>query len=84
MQSVHLSHSSSSAEPTNVVSASPSFVITSADAEILQEYLVDFEEATGNSSARTKIVERAMAQIYLLRPEDTQFNKAAARPVRHT
>ena len=69
MQSVTHSHPSSSCEPTNDISILPSFVIMSADAEVLQEYLADFEDTTGNSSAWTKIVERAMAQVYLLCPE---------------
>jgi hypothetical protein len=55
------------------------FVIASDDAEILQEYLEEFEVA--DTATRTRIVERAMAQLYMLRPPNTGFNKVEARKV---
>ncbi|KAN0126221.1 hypothetical protein V8E53_015266 [Lactarius tabidus] len=42
------------------------FIITSADAAILQDYLDDFEHA--DTAAQATIVERAMAQLYMLCP----------------
>ncbi|KAN0129861.1 hypothetical protein V8E53_012333 [Lactarius tabidus] len=57
------------------------FIITSADAAILQDYLDDFEHA--DAAARATIVERAMAQLYMLRPPHTPFHKVdAAKKIR--
>jgi hypothetical protein len=55
------------------------FIITSANSAILQEYLEDFEHA--DKAARARIVEQAMAQLYLLRPPHTAFDKAEAGQV---
>ena len=55
------------------------FAITPKDTEILQQYLEEFQEA--DSSLRTKIIEKAMAELYLLRPDNTPFDKKEARKV---
>jgi hypothetical protein len=55
------------------------FIITSANAAILQDYLDDFEHA--DAAARATIVERAMAQLYMLRPPHTPFHKVDAAKV---
>ena len=55
------------------------FAITPKDTEILQQYLEEFQEA--DSSLRTKIIEKAMAELYLLRPDNTPFDKKEASKV---
>jgi hypothetical protein len=55
------------------------FIITSADSAILQQYLADFEHA--DKAARARIVQWAMAKLYLLRPPHTAFDKAEAGQV---
>jgi hypothetical protein len=57
------------------------FVITPQDADILQQYLEEFQEA--DTSLRNKIIERAMAALYQLRPANTPFNKKEASKVCH-
>jgi hypothetical protein len=52
----------------------PGFAITSDDAEILQQYLEEFEHA--ETAVRTRLIERAMAELYMLRPPNTPFDKA--------
>jgi len=64
---------SSSGDSNEAVPAQAGFKITPADGAILQEYLEDFGPA--QKPARTKIVERAMAQLYMLRAPDTPFDK---------
>ncbi|KAH8992193.1 hypothetical protein EDB92DRAFT_1816038 [Lactarius akahatsu] len=58
------------------LSTDPGFSITPRDADILQEYLQDFQAA--DTSLRTRIIEKAMAQLYLLRPTSAQFDKKVA------
>jgi hypothetical protein len=55
------------------------FIITPTDSAILQEYLEDFEHA--NKAAQARIVQRAMAELYLLRPPHVAFDKAEAGQV---
>lgn len=55
------------------------FVITPDDAVILKEYLEEFEHA--ETTLRTRIVERAMAELYILRPPNAAFDKVQARKV---
>lgn len=61
------------------LSTDPGFSITPQDADILQEYLQDFQAA--DTSLRTRIIEKAMAQLYLLRPTSAQFDKKVATKV---
>ncbi|KAH9169707.1 hypothetical protein EDB89DRAFT_1908352 [Lactarius sanguifluus] len=56
-----------------VQSADPGFSITPQDADILQEYLQEFQAA--NTSLCTRIIEKAMAQLYLLCPASAPFDK---------
>ncbi|KAH9172395.1 hypothetical protein EDB89DRAFT_1906250 [Lactarius sanguifluus] len=44
--------------------------------DILQEYLQEFQAA--DTSLRTRIIEKAMAQLYLLRPASAPFDKKVA------
>jgi hypothetical protein len=55
------------------------FHITSEDANILQEYLEEFEHA--ETAIRTRLVEKAMAELYMLQPPNPVFDKADARKV---
>ncbi|KAH9069394.1 hypothetical protein EDB83DRAFT_2314420 [Lactarius deliciosus] len=57
-------------------STDPGFSITPRDADILQEYLQEFQAA--DTSLRTRIIEKAMAQLYLLRPASAPFDKKVA------
>ncbi|KAI9433711.1 hypothetical protein H4582DRAFT_2060689 [Lactarius indigo] len=52
------------------------FIITPEDADVLQEYLEEFQAA--DTSLRTRIIEKAMAQLYLLRPSSAPFDKKVA------
>ncbi|KAH9007820.1 hypothetical protein EDB85DRAFT_2165197 [Lactarius pseudohatsudake] len=56
--------------------AKSGFSITPQDRVVLQEYLEEFQEA--NPDERTRIIERAMAKLYHLRPVDTPFDKKDA------
>jgi hypothetical protein len=56
-----------------------SFAITPKDAEILQRHLEEFQEA--DTSLRSKIIEKAMADLYRLRPANTPFDKKEASKV---
>ena len=58
------------------------FDITSADAAILQDYLAQFDEAT-RGAPRARIVDRAMTELAMLRPDTRTFDKVAARKVWH-
>ena len=55
------------------------FTINSQDSSILQEYLEEFKK--GDTGLWTRIIEKAMAELYILRPADTQFDKNEARTV---
>ncbi|KAH9176173.1 hypothetical protein EDB89DRAFT_2065978 [Lactarius sanguifluus] len=81
MQSEDTSNSVNSGESEvsqshRVQSADPGFSITPQDADILQEYLQEFQAA--NTSLRTRIIEKAMAQLYLLCPASAPFDKKVA------
>jgi hypothetical protein len=70
------SHSSSEhIEP----SAPQGFKITGEDAELLKEYLDDFQD--GKADVRTKIIENAMADLVAIRPDNEPFNKGEASKV---
>ena len=60
-------------------STDPGFSITPRDTDILQEYLQEFQVA--DTSLRTRIIEKAMAQLYLLRPASAPFDKKVATKV---
>ena len=57
----------------------PGFIITPDDIGILQEYLEEFQEA--DTSLRTRIIEKAMAELYRLRPSNVSFDKKEASKV---
>ncbi|KAH9020694.1 hypothetical protein EDB85DRAFT_1896072 [Lactarius pseudohatsudake] len=57
-------------------SVDPGFSITPRDADILREYLEEFQCA--DTPLRTRIIEKAMAQLYRLRPSGTPFDKKVA------
>ncbi|KAH9163430.1 hypothetical protein EDB89DRAFT_1912659 [Lactarius sanguifluus] len=59
-----------------VQSADPGFSITPQDTDISQEYLQEFQAA--NTSLHTRIIEKAMAQLYLLCPASAPFDKKVA------
>jgi hypothetical protein len=64
-------------------SASPpvntGFAFTPQDIDILQNYLEEFQKA--DTSLRTKIIEKVMAELYWLRPASTPFDKKEATKV---
>ncbi|KAF8263344.1 hypothetical protein EI94DRAFT_1704055 [Lactarius quietus] len=49
------------------------FKVTPEDANILNEYIVEFQE--GNTGARNTLLERVMGELYNLHPSDTPFDK---------
>jgi len=55
------------------------FSITPQDRVVLQECLEEFQQ--GDTDDRPRIIERAMAKLYLLRPVNTPFDKKDARKV---
>ena len=55
------------------------FKVTPEDAEILTEYLDEFDES--NTAAKRKILEKAMGDLYRLRPNDFIFDKREAKEV---
>ncbi|KAH9009281.1 hypothetical protein EDB84DRAFT_1571316 [Lactarius hengduanensis] len=57
-------------------SVDPGFSITPRDADILREYLEEFQCA--DTPLRTRIIEKAMAQLYRLHPSGTPFDKKVA------
>ena len=61
-------------QPTN-----PGFIITPDDIGILQGYLEEFQEA--DTSLRTRLIEKAMAELYQLRPSNASFDKKEASKV---
>jgi hypothetical protein len=65
--------------PHDEQGAKPEFKIGGAEADILQEYLQEFQEA--DTSLCVKIIEKTMAEVYMLQPEDTPFNKKEVREV---
>ncbi|KAH8978646.1 hypothetical protein EDB86DRAFT_3151891 [Lactarius hatsudake] len=71
-------HSSDSAHPESdrEQPVKLGFSITPQDRDVLQEYLQEFQEA--DTDDRTRIVEKAMAKLYHLRPVNTPFDKKDA------
>jgi len=55
------------------------FKISDKDALILQEYVLEFKE--GDTELRIRIIEKVMAEMYLLRPPNTPFDKVDAKEV---
>ena len=55
------------------------FSISSEDAEILEEYIEEFQDT--DSELWTRIVANAMTQLAMLWPEDEPFDKAIANKV---
>jgi hypothetical protein len=55
------------------------FTITPHDSIILKGYLQDFQK--GDTESRKKILERAIGELYALRPPNPAFNKKEARNV---
>lgn len=55
------------------------FQVTPEDAEILTGYLDEFDES--NTAAKRKILEKAMGDLYRLRPNDFIFDKREAKEV---
>ncbi|KAI9437168.1 hypothetical protein H4582DRAFT_2058173 [Lactarius indigo] len=82
MQNEYLNDSDGSGDPSSLQSygeqsVNTGFSITPQDGDILLEYLDKFQEA--NTHDRTRIVEKAMGELYHLRPANTPFDKKDAR-----
>ena len=64
----------------HVASPAPQgFLFTRKDAELLSEYLDDFQD--GNAEVQAKIIENAMADLAVDRPDEEPFNKAEVSKV---
>jgi hypothetical protein len=59
--------------------ANVGFTITAQDKCILQHHLEEFQK--GDTPARTQLIERAMGELYRLRPVHTPFDKLDAKKV---
>jgi hypothetical protein len=85
MQSPHTSDASSGESEIQVPSMpimhppTTSFKITPQDANILEGYMDDFEQA--DTQTRSNILEKAMGEMYRLRPENSVFDKKEAKQV---
>ncbi|KAI9428965.1 hypothetical protein H4582DRAFT_2066083 [Lactarius indigo] len=82
MQNEYLDDSDGSGDPSSLQSygeqsVNTGFSITPRDGDILLEYLDKFQEA--DTHDRTRIVEKAMGELYHLRPANTPFDKKDAR-----
>lgn len=55
------------------------FAITPSDASILNGYLEEFQKA--DTESRSRILERAMGELYALRPSHSTFDKKEAKKV---
>ena len=55
------------------------FKFTPKDIDVLQKYLDEFQEA--DTSYRTRIIEKAMGELYQLRPANTPFDKKVVSKV---
>jgi hypothetical protein len=90
MQNEYFSDSSScsqsgvsDASPTcNVQTMNMGFAITPQDVGVLRQYIDEFQEA--DTTLRTKIIEKAMAELYQLRPAKAHFDKKEASKVCHS
>jgi hypothetical protein len=56
------------------------FKISEEDAGILQEYLQEFKE--GDTALCIRVIEKVMAELYMLRPPSMPFDKMEAKEVR--
>ena len=74
-----LSRESDHSQSHNDQALNVGFTITPQDSGILQEYLEEFQAA--DTDVRTRIVEKVMAELYLLRPANTPFDKKEASKV---
>ncbi|KAI9447519.1 hypothetical protein H4582DRAFT_2051264 [Lactarius indigo] len=86
MQNEYLNDSDGSGDPSSLQSygeqsVNTGFSITPRDGDILLEYLDKFQEA--DTHDRTRIVEKAMGELYHLRPANTPFDKKDARKAYH-
>jgi hypothetical protein len=73
----------SKTSPTyNAQTMNTGFAITPQDVDVLQQYLEEFQEA--DTTLWTRIIEKAMAELYQLRPASTHFDKKEASKVCHT
>jgi hypothetical protein len=86
MQNEYFSDSSNTGQsevaPTHAEQAmNTGFAITPQDADVLQQHLEEFQGA--DTSLRSKIIEKAMTELYQLRPANTPFNKKEASKVSH-
>ncbi|KAI9436269.1 hypothetical protein H4582DRAFT_2058933 [Lactarius indigo] len=82
MQNEYLNDSDGSRDPSSLQSygeqsVNTGFSITPRDGDILLEYLDKFQEA--DTHDRTRIVEKAMGELYHLHPANTPFDKKDAR-----
>jgi hypothetical protein len=77
--SVSQSGPSDHSDGDNDQSIHSGFEITPEDSAILQGYLQEFQGA--DTKPRANILERVMAQLYLLRPPNSPFDKMDARKV---
>lgn len=66
--------------PPDAPSTGDAFVITRVDASILETFVDEFQD--GNADVRSTVVATAMAELYMLRPPTSAFNKAEANKVR--
>jgi hypothetical protein len=66
--------------PPDAPSTVDAFIITQNDARALEKYVEEFQD--GNADVRSRVVAAAMADLYMLRPETSPFNKAEANKVR--
>ena len=55
------------------------FKILEEDAGILQEYLQEFKE--GDTALRIRVIEKVMAELYMLRPPSMPFDKLEVKEV---
>jgi hypothetical protein len=83
MQSDHGSPSPSQESPSSVAPNIPLvaevFSVTREDAEILAEYVEEFQE--GDADLRNTIIANVMAELCVLRPDTAPFNKVDASKV---
>ncbi|KAI9432718.1 hypothetical protein H4582DRAFT_2083108 [Lactarius indigo] len=80
MQSDHLSGSSageSEVSRPSIHALGDRFSITSQDARILKGYVEEFQNA--DTEIRKTILEKAMGELYTLRPPNSTFNKKMAK-----
>jgi hypothetical protein len=70
---------SEASQLSSVGAANTGFVITPQDSNVLMEHLDEFQDA--DTDLRTKIVDTVMGKLYVLRPDNTPFDKGEARKV---